>query len=154
MKCPTDNSDLQEKQGEGFTYHECSECEGLWMRFRALRTLVEKHNPNAFVDLPHPERLIPIVHSKKYDTNNITKCPLDGDDYFEHRYGTVMIDICPTCDGIWLDQGELAKIKEELKDGTTPDTVVETVLDDFGVYDLGRYFAGIFSSDNNDEKND
>ncbi len=153
MKCPTDNIDLEEKQSDdGFAYHECPDCAGLWMRFRSLKTLVEKHNPGAVNALPHPERLIPGIHRKGFDTNNITNCPLDGADYYEHRYGSVLIDICPNCDGIWLDHGEIDKIKEELKNKSIPDDKLEVVLSDFGIGAIADYLIELFSSAPQDDE--
>jgi len=35
------------------------------------------------------------------------KCPKCGSDLEEINYHNVMIDKCPECNGIWLDQGEL-----------------------------------------------
>ena len=35
------------------------------------------------------------------------KCPKCGSDLEEINYQGVMIDKCPGCKGIWLDQGEL-----------------------------------------------
>lgn len=35
------------------------------------------------------------------------KCPRDGAALIAKESGTVTIDQCPTCEGIWLDKGEL-----------------------------------------------
>ena len=35
------------------------------------------------------------------------KCPKCGSELEELNYQNVMIDKCPDCNGIWLDQGEL-----------------------------------------------
>lgn len=141
MKCPLDNVDMLDKQGDGFTYHQCPTCEGMWMRHRALRTLVQKYEPDADLAMPRPEDAYEAFHSPEYDTNHITKCPLDGSDYYEHAFGSVMLDICPTCDGVWMDKGEMEKIREELKNHEIPATLVDTVL-----HDIGAFFAYYFSS--------
>lgn len=142
MKCPLDKIDLVEKQGEGFTYHECPSCEGLWMRHRALRTLVEKYEPDAVIAMPRPDDAFQAFNSSDFDTNNITICPLDGASYYEHAFGSIMLDICPECDGIWLDKGELAKIRDELKAQKIPDNLLDVVL-----HDVGAFFAYWFRSD-------
>lgn len=154
MKCPTDNIDLNEKQAEGFAYHECPDCQGLWMRHRALRTLVEKYSPGAKIAMPRPSDAYLPMNSPEYDTNDITKCPLDGSDYYEHAFGSVMIDICPNCDGIWLDKGELSKIRDELKNEEIPDTVVSTVINDIDLLfdEIGRFFSRQFSGSQDDDK--
>ncbi len=35
------------------------------------------------------------------------KCPRDGSALVPQASGTVTIDVCPMCEGIWLDKGEL-----------------------------------------------
>jgi uncharacterized protein len=35
------------------------------------------------------------------------KCPRDGTPLVPRETPHVTIDVCPTCDGIWLDKGEL-----------------------------------------------
>lgn len=148
MKCPIDNIELQEKQGEGFAYHQCSDCEGLWMRHRALRTLVQKYKPNADVVMPRPaDAYVLGKASSKSDTNNITQCPLDGSDYYEHAFGSVIMDICPKCDGIWLDKGEMAKVKDELQNSS-----VETLFIESQLNDLAAFFGDFFSRSNDDKK--
>lgn len=143
MKCPADEVNLIEKQGEGFVYHECPECKGLWMRHRALRTLVHNHNPKADIVMPRPENAYNNLHNGPgFDTNRITKCPVDGADYYEHAFGSVIMDICPTCDGVWLDQGELEKMTEELDAHSVSGLTLETVF-----HNIGAFFAHYFTND-------
>lgn len=41
------------------------------------------------------------------------KCPCDNTDLVRRPYeGDVMVDLCPTCHGAWLDPGELEAIEE------------------------------------------
>lgn len=134
MKCPSDHIDLVEKQGEGFIYHECPACLGLWMRHRALRVLVKKNNPDADVAIPLPDDAYMPFHSPAYDTNDITKCPVDGADYYEHAFGSVMIDICPKCDGVWMDKGELDKISQELQQNTINAGVLGGILNEIDAF--------------------
>lgn len=37
----------------------------------------------------------------------VRRCPIDGEGLETREYHGVMIDICPKCQGIWLDAGEL-----------------------------------------------
>ncbi|PCJ95143.1 MAG: hypothetical protein COA45_12510 [Zetaproteobacteria bacterium] len=117
------------------------------MRHRSLRALVKKYNSDADVIVPRPEHAYVLGKaSSKFDTNNITKCPVDGADYYEHALGSVIIDICPNCDGIWLDKGELSKIKEELQDSSVKSLFVESQLND-----LAAFFSEFWSSNNVDK---
>lgn len=40
------------------------------------------------------------------------KCPKCGADLQEKSVGSVMLDACPECHGVWLDQGELDMIQQ------------------------------------------
>jgi hypothetical protein len=42
--------------------------------------------------------------------SNYMLCPKDGTKLESKGMGSVNIDICPKCDGIWLDRGELEEI--------------------------------------------
>lgn len=42
-------------------------------------------------------------------------CPRCQSELLEvNRYG-VMVDVCPSCGGIWLDKGELSKVIDAMK---------------------------------------
>lgn len=42
-------------------------------------------------------------------------CPLDGSTLHETARNGVLIDVCPSCRGVWLDRGELDKLLELLE---------------------------------------
>ena len=44
------------------------------------------------------------------------KCPVDGTALLITERSGVEIDYCPQCRGVWLDRGELVKIKTKLVD--------------------------------------
>ena len=39
-------------------------------------------------------------------------CPKDGTLLLKEASGEIILDRCPTCQGVWLDAGELKAIKE------------------------------------------
>jgi len=41
------------------------------------------------------------------------QCPLGHGTLLEEARGTVVIDICQTCSGIWLDKGELEEMTRQ-----------------------------------------
>lgn len=57
------------------------------------------------------------------------KCPKCGADLEEQRMGSVAIDACPECKGIWLDAGELELVRHA-RDSDQPG-LVEDFLDFF-----------------------
>jgi hypothetical protein len=44
------------------------------------------------------------------------RCPRDGEALFERKDGGVAIDVCPKCEGVWLDKGELEQAAGREKD--------------------------------------
>lgn len=42
-------------------------------------------------------------------------CPKCGTPLQEELLQEIAVDICPVCHGVWLDQGELAKLTEDTK---------------------------------------
>ena len=42
-------------------------------------------------------------------------CPLDGSTLHETARSGVLVDVCPSCRGVWLDRGELDKLLELLE---------------------------------------
>ncbi|WP_082651782.1 TFIIB-type zinc ribbon-containing protein [Gorillibacterium timonense] len=49
------------------------------------------------------------------------KCPIcDNVSLREVEKEGVLIDICPSCKGIWLDRGELEKLRQGLQDEYSP----------------------------------
>ena len=39
-------------------------------------------------------------------------CPVDGSTLLKEHNNEIFIDRCPTCQGVWLDAGEIEAIKE------------------------------------------
>jgi len=44
-------------------------------------------------------------------------CPVDQTQLEKEEYRTVILDRCPVCGGVWLDDGQLAAIEREVLDG-------------------------------------
>ena len=57
------------------------------------------------------------------------KCPKCGGDLQETRMGSVAVDTCPDCHGMWLDAGELDLVRKA-REGDHPN-LVEDFLDFF-----------------------
>jgi hypothetical protein len=41
---------------------------------------------------------------------NYMQCPVDGTKMNAKKFKEIEINICPSCDGIWLDRGELEEL--------------------------------------------
>ena len=132
MDCPIDGTEMKPQQGDGIAYNECPQCHGMFLRHRALRTLAEADSTTSLMALPRPFETGNIFARLNGDTNEIATCPKCGGNFTEFTYGTVRIDMCQQCDGIWLDAGELENIKADLAKETTSEKIGEL---------LGKLFA-------------
>lgn len=47
----------------------------------------------------------------------VTKCPRDAAVLEPREFHHVMVDVCPTCGGVWLDAGELEQVSRVEKGG-------------------------------------
>lgn len=66
------------------------------------------------------KRLAKLRESASGEVVGTGACPRDGDKLEARTEHDVTIDICPTCRGIWLDEGELEAInKKEDEAGVT-----------------------------------
>jgi len=103
--CPRDGCALSEARIVRIMGEVCPYCNGTWLPAGALATLQK-----AATDLPPEEGLL---HAE--DPHGI-KCPHCGvvmkTRWFSDKRG-VLLDVCPQCEGIWLDTAELRGIVEE-----------------------------------------
>jgi Zn-finger nucleic acid-binding protein len=51
------------------------------------------------------------------------KCPRDGADLQEKQYHHAMVDVCPKCNGMWLDAGEAEIIGRSFQQETSAHSV-------------------------------
>jgi len=58
------------------------------------------------------------------------KCPKDGADLQEREVESVKVDVCPECQGIWLDHGELDLLKQLSQ--RSSNRVMQSLFDLFG----------------------
>ena len=89
-------------------------CGGIWFDKGELEQVDEAHETKgeALLNIPRdPNILIPERANRK--------CPVDGTTMKRIRFGDQIpleIDECPECGGIWLDGGELEKLRNFFQD--------------------------------------
>lgn len=118
MKCPRCNIDLdisyldelQKGSGE-FTKVEvdlCSKCGGIWFDKAELESVDNKIEPKIIEIKKVPRK------SDQYKELCCPKCnERTAMDKVVNDYDKdVVMDVCPSCKGIWLDKGEFKAIKE------------------------------------------
>lgn len=92
--CPRDLGHLKLRRFKGLEVLQCDRCSGLWLPATTIaKALGITLRTNKAV-----ERSLGLV------------CPTDGAVLQPLRSHGVEIDICPVCDGVWMDGGELQRI--------------------------------------------
>jgi Zn-finger nucleic acid-binding protein len=112
MNCPACNNELTAKTIGDVTVDICQNgCGGIWFDAFEIKKFDEPHE-SAGEELLN----IPTNPNTKVDLDLRYDCPkCDNIVMMRHPFSfkkQVTIDECPGCAGIWLDDGELAQIRE------------------------------------------
>jgi uncharacterized protein len=116
MKCPLCETQLKPVVANGITVDVCEGgCGGIWFdQFELQRFGVPSE--------PAPDILLNVTRNPglAIDTTRKRPCPRCVEVMLKRRLynpkSLVQVDECGGCAGIWLDAGELLKIREELRD--------------------------------------
>ena len=95
--CPKDSTILEDKHIKGQRLAHCLTCQGLWIHPSVIQATVGQ---------------LPDLSS--YATTTRT-CPEDSSSMVSIQHQGVEIDICRKCGGVWLDRGELDRIRHKMK---------------------------------------
>jgi uncharacterized protein len=115
MKCPACGHDLKEKKvSPQLTVDVCEGgCGGIWFDNYELAKLDEKREALGDALLHIPRNASPPAGAQR------RSCPrCSGIKMMRHPYALgvkIEIDRCGNCNGIWLDAGELAAIRNQCK---------------------------------------
>ncbi len=112
MQCPACGNNLKEKVVSGVTVDICEHgCGGIWFDNFEIKKFDEPHETSG-------EEILNIQRNPHVvvDRNQRLKCPKCSDIVMMRHFFSIKkeveIDECPGCGGIWLDVGELARIRE------------------------------------------
>lgn len=126
MNCPKDDHVLRAVRIGDVRVDRCGECGGTWYDRNELRLLKdrESHQDYRWIDVD----LWRDLH--KFGARRATRyaCPRDGTRLITVQYGDsgIHADLCERCGGIWLDEGEYARIIQRLEK-----SVEASSLDDY-----------------------
>jgi len=112
MDCPRCQNKLNEEYikdlNNQIPLHSCGNCEGIWISEPSLQTL-EKITDIQLLEI----KQVPSAKEQRVPL----KCPVHNElimEKFKHpKDSAVIYDQCSSCNGIWLDKGELKAIQEE-----------------------------------------
>ena len=112
MKCPRTGTVLKEIEIEGVKVDISEACGGVWFDNFELKNFDEVHESAG-------EKLIELMSRYRNDDIDLSQklnSPRHPEVVMKRRFFSpkrqIEIDECPQCGGIWLDAGELTKIRE------------------------------------------
>ncbi len=115
MKCPFNEVDLVKEMYEGVELDKCPKCRGLWLDPGELERIQRTQ------EVDYSSRLQEAVNAAAAAYNHERQlqeqalaCPACGVTMEKQEHGFnkwVVIDFCPGCRGIWLDEGELEALE-------------------------------------------
>ncbi len=112
MKCPRTGNDLKSVTIEGITVDLSETTGGVWLDNYELIKFDEVHEKGGDV----LSELMEKHRSNIVDLSPRIQCPKCENMVMARHYYSpkreIEIDRCPNCGGVWLDAGELAKIRE------------------------------------------
>lgn len=105
--CPNCRKPMQEKGFHGQQVDFCLSCGGMWFDLGELDSILHLVKLCNSVELNEPE----IDTTTEIEGDRLLHCPHDGSVMDKTELGGSIIDICPRCEGIWLDSGEIRALK-------------------------------------------
>ena len=126
MKCPLCSAEMVKKSIGEIEIDFCENgCHGVWFESFELARLDEK-NEGCGEEL---EKILGTSLNERESSKKIS-CPNCNIPLHIHRYraGSVQIDECYSCGGVFLDSGELKKIREQYKDSETIKAEIDNIL--------------------------
>ncbi|MBN1856157.1 MAG: zf-TFIIB domain-containing protein [Dehalococcoidia bacterium] len=106
MNCPRCKSGLVVVEYSDIELDWCPQCDGLWFDSGEMELLAMKTT--------HSEPNACLVPDEPATTDEaLLRCPLCRKKMHKRLLGKeqpVIVDVCPRCDGLWLDGGELEQV--------------------------------------------
>lgn len=116
--CPICHIDLTEATHNGVLFYECSQCAGIWILAKDLKSLQENGIQNlSQID----DTVVPAQEPKKDDSPRL--CPSCQKEMVTFNYmldTPIQLNRCEDCQGIWIDDGEMRQMAKCLEDLNGP----------------------------------
>ena len=116
MRCPSDGATLAKETYESATeVDRCPDCSGIWLDHRELETIQETLSNDYTEELANLPNLVGRSYAMALDRSRpLLSCPSCSNEMERREHGfasQVMIDVCPSCRGVWLDRGEIQTLE-------------------------------------------
>ncbi|TFH35149.1 MAG: hypothetical protein E4G93_04215 [Dehalococcoidia bacterium] len=126
MKCPRCKSDLIVVEYHDIELDWCPSCEGLWFDSGEMELVAAQMGGCASTT---------DSTRKAHTDEERLKCPECNKKMDKRLLGDivpVIADVCPVCDGLWLDRGELEQVVDQQQDpAAAVNPVIEHLRDTF-----------------------
>ena len=131
MLCPRDGQEMVRAEFGGVAIDACPACGGIWFDAFELAKFddaIEHHGEELVAWL---EQLV--EGSPAVDLSERLHSPVAPESVMMRRFadpeGTIELDECPATGGIWLDAGELARLRGRFPDEATRQEATRIVID-------------------------
>jgi hypothetical protein len=107
MSCTTYEADIE--------VDICPKCGGFWLDHGELENIqhtVEKDYSNELARMP--DMIGAATRTLKQKSAPLVNCPVCDKKMARREHGycsQIMVDVCPSCKGVWLDKGELQALE-------------------------------------------
>lgn len=104
MECPKCKIEMEEIMIEEIIIDRCAQCKGIWLDYGELEALIR----GGVVKRVEPEGILPNKEADKITG----KCPRCRVILWRRKVydRDFHVEVCPSCFGVWLDEGELRLI--------------------------------------------
>lgn len=99
LPCPHDSTPLVPQAHDGVAYHACGACRGLLL---------------PLVMVPEMTPILPEIRNMRVELPHSSMgCPCCGQTMHLVLHDSIEIDLCHYCTLVWLDHGEIEKLREQ-----------------------------------------
>jgi len=111
MDCPKCSAPMETKRyGPEIALERCTECYGLMVEAAVLQAMKSEWMVETFLDIGHPRV------GRQFDKIDDIECPVcrvKMDTVTDARQTHIWLEVCPSCDRVFLDAGEFSDLKYE-----------------------------------------
>jgi Zn-finger nucleic acid-binding protein len=134
LSCPACASHLARYRAFGVGFEGCPRCRGVWLDRDELRALKDKATEEPWTDLRWMDDEVEALEGASAMPAG-ADCPRCDEPLVSAAFGgsDVLLDLCPSCKGVWLDYGELRALQEHLRRKlaeTTPEEMRHNVYEE------------------------
>ena len=118
MKCPNNGDELvRETYEANVEIDRCASCRGIWLDAKELERIQDISQRDYSAEIKQLPNLVDQAYAMALAKSKPTiSCPNCGDDQSMERRehggcSQILIDVCPKCQGVWLDDGEISALE-------------------------------------------